>query len=120
MTPLIDVLLVLLIIFMVIVPLVPRGLDTLLPQDKVKPPDTQPTLVEVRAGASVGEVMYRVNRRDVAREGLGAALRGIFSKQADRTVYVKADRSLTYAPVAIAVAEARQAGAKDVVLNALQ
>jgi biopolymer transport protein TolR len=111
------VLLVLLIIFMVIVPIRQRGVESSLPQDKAGANVSQPTVVELRAGATPGEVIYSVNRQEVMREAVGPMLREIFAAQPERTVYVQADRALTYEPVAWIAGEARQSGASGLMLS---
>jgi biopolymer transport protein TolR len=110
MTPMIDVLLVLLIIFMVVQQGLQRGLDTHVPpprDDRAAPPPTQTgTLVlELKPG---GE--YRLNQQPVSRERLARDLEAVFAGRTRKVLFVKGAESLTYGEVVGAVDASRAAG----------
>jgi biopolymer transport protein ExbD len=119
-TPLIDVLLVLMIIFMVVAPATPRGLDSSLPQGKSAAAAVlPPVVVRLLAGAAGQPARYEVGQTDVSADALPGRLRAMFAVRQDRTTFVQADRSLSYQEVADVVSQARQAGAGAVVLSGL-
>jgi biopolymer transport protein ExbD len=103
MTPMIDILLVLLIIFMVITPLTPHGLEALAPEPPDKknqpPPDQDRTVVIV---IDKDKSMH-INNEDTDMDKLGARLEQIFKTRAERVVFVKGDPDLEYQTVARAI-----------------
>ncbi len=104
-TPMIDVLLVLLIIFMVIVPVTPKGLEALVPQppkDPTKqPPNNDRTIVvQILQRPGGGAPAYKINDQDVAKGDLLPKLTEIYQNRAERIMFVKGDDDLNFAYVA--------------------
>ena len=109
MTPMIDILLGLLIIFMVITPLTPHGLEALAPEPPDKknqpPPDQDRTVVIV---IDKDKSMH-INNEDTDIDKLGPRLEQIFKTRAERVVFVKGDPDLEYQTVARAIDVAKGA-----------
>jgi len=106
-TPLVDVMLVLLVIFMVTAPIIQQGVQVNLPQAKAGAiPGTEELLVVTIA--KNGNVYLNDNPLTLAE--LGDKLRAIRKLQADKQVYLRADQDVRYGLVMRAVAEIKQAG----------
>ena len=104
MTPMIDILLVLLIIFMVIVPVTPKGLDALVPQPpkdptKQPPPSDRTIVVQViyRPGTTPA---YKINETDYNKSDLLPKLTEIYANRAERIMFVKGDDDVNFAYIA--------------------
>jgi biopolymer transport protein TolR len=110
MTPMIDVLLVLIIIFMVITPLTPKGLEALVPQPP--PPNQPPSQSDQRTVVIVVDKDHHmfINQDPVEESQLGGRLTDIFKTRAEHVVFVKGDPSLEFRWVATAIDIAHGAG----------
>jgi biopolymer transport protein TolR len=110
MTPMVDVMLVLLIIFMVVTPVLMAGFKAELPQGvnlKERPDDESRTTLGIDVGGN-----YYLNRQPIAKSDAARLLKAEFDRHPDdRVLFVKADRSLEYGAVREAMEIARTAGA---------
>jgi biopolymer transport protein TolR len=110
-TPMIDVLLVLIIIFMMITPLTPLGLDALVPQPNPNKKEVNQEVLNRTIVVSIDATrQVKINQDPIDIRMLGSRLEDIFKTRNDRIMFVKGDDSLPFSEVANIIDIAKGAG----------
>ena len=110
-TPMIDVLLVLLIIFMMVIPMSRKAIDLQLPDPTPDNSNSGPPPAQIVLEVLPGNV-YKVNTQPIAKNDLAKKLKEIYDPRPEKIIFVKGDPAVKYSDVIYAMDVARGAGVK--------